>query len=195
MNTFFPTSKDSTEEDQAMKSFKWLIEATKPTVTKTYEEYDFIQIPVKNSAEGGKKNWKVDLGKIDAALSLWMATIEKEQSHGTNQISEPVDFVNSADQSPDEWRRTKVGDDPNYSFCRIVGDNLEDEALKRDVSWWVDSFVAEQCEIRAQENADDDNSQRWSMARTNGVDLVIGFSGTSDNGMLIPTHCRAKQTS
>ncbi|SPJ88726.1 uncharacterized protein FTOL_12620 [Fusarium torulosum] len=195
MNTFFPIStgnKEDNEDDQAMKSFKWLIEATKPTTTKTYEEHDFIQILVENPAAGGKKSWKVDIGKIDAALSLWMATIEKERSHGTDQTSEPVDFDISADQSPSEWRRTKVGDDPNYTFCRIVGDNLEDEALKRDISWWVDSFVAEQCDPLGQENDYDDNQQRWNPARNNDADLVIGFSGTSDNGILIPTHDKSK---
>ncbi|EWZ84241.1 hypothetical protein FOWG_12054 [Fusarium oxysporum f. sp. lycopersici MN25] len=186
MNTFFPLptgDKEDVENDQGMKSFKWLIEATKPTTTKTYEEHDFIQIPVEVPAGGAKKNWKVDIGKIDAALSLWMATIEKERSHDTNQTSELVDCVNSADQSPSEWRRTKVGDDPKYSFCRIVGDNLEDEALKRDISWWVDSFVAEQCGPWGQENVDDYNEQRWNPARNNSVDLVIGFSGTSDNAI------------
>ncbi|KAI3587286.1 hypothetical protein IWW34DRAFT_875 [Fusarium oxysporum f. sp. albedinis] len=186
MNTFFLKStedEEDVENDQAMKSFKWLIEATKPTTTKTYEEHDFIQIPIEIRTEGNKKNWKVDLGKIDAALSLWMATIEKERSHDTTQTSEPVDSVNSADQPPSEWRRTKVGDDPKYSFCRIVGDNLEDEALKRDISWWVDSFVAEQCDPWGQGNVEDYNEQRWNPARNNSVDLVIGFSGTSDNAI------------
>ncbi|KAF4946652.1 hypothetical protein FGADI_11041 [Fusarium gaditjirri] len=186
MNTFFPVStreKEDTEGDQAVESFKWFIEATKPIITKTYEQPDFIQIPVDNLAGGGKKSWRVDIGKIDAAISLWMATIEKERSRGTNQTSESVDFANSADQPTSEWRRTKVGDDPNYSFCRIVGDNLEDEALKRDISWWVDSFVAEQCDPWGQENGYDDNEQRWNPARNNGVDLAIGFSGTSDNAI------------
>jgi hypothetical protein len=41
-----------------------------------------------------------------------------------------------------DWRRIKVGDDSRRTFGRIIGDSLNDE-LKRDISWWFDSIIAE----------------------------------------------------
>ncbi|WXC67156.1 hypothetical protein SNK03_012925 [Fusarium graminearum] len=188
METFFPTSKEEEgdEEEDQMQSLTWLIETTCLTPTETSERPDFIKIPVARETIRGERigNWKVDIGKVDAALSLWMASIESKGFPNDHSTSELRCSVKSSAQTSPDWRRTKAGDDPKYNFCRIIGDNLKDEALKQDISWWVDSLVADQSDprIKNSDSANDDR-QRWNPARNDGIDLVIGYSGTSSHAI------------
>lgn len=164
-------------------------------------DLDRIKIPVVRRKSDSK--WEVDIGKVDAALSLWMASIEakkskdakdaqerKDSQQGLAKSSTVTDLAQHSGDSLPDWRRTKAGDDLRYSFGRIIGDNLEDEVLKRDISWWVDSLVAEQSDSTQSDStmmsgdssnshgsSPDENGRRWSRARSDAVELVIGFNG------------------
>lgn len=204
MNSFSPRSKGGDESEGPLSYVNWLIEATELTSTGVSERPDKVKIPVVRRNLDGK--WEVDVAKIDAILSLWMASIEaktakdakdaqqrRDARRGLGKGRSATDLVqDSGDPSPD-WRRIKVGDDLRRSFGRIIGDNLNDEVLKRDISWWVDSIIAEQSDpameddnnrsdVSSDISSDDGsnaegNGRLWSRARTSDVDLVIGFNG------------------
>jgi hypothetical protein len=117
------------------------------------ERPDKVKIPVVRRNSDGK--WEVDVAKIDAVLSLWMASIEAKTAKDAKDAQQRRDArrglgkgrlatdlaQDSGDPLPD-WRRIKVGDDSRRTFGRIIGDSLNGE-LKRDISWWFDSIIAE----------------------------------------------------
>ncbi|KAJ4203265.1 hypothetical protein NW767_005380 [Fusarium falciforme] len=195
LNSFSPRSKGGDESEGPLSHVNWLIEATELTSTGVSERPDKVKIPVVRRNSDGK--WEVDVAKIDAILSLWMASIEakmakdakdaqrrRDARRGLGKGRSATDLAqDSGDPSPD-WRRIKVGDDSRRTFGRIIGDNLNDEVLKRDISWWVDSIVAEQSDpvVEDDNNSSDGdsdvegNGRLWSRARSSDVDLVIGFN-------------------
>ncbi|KAJ3457220.1 hypothetical protein MRS44_014361 [Fusarium solani] len=196
MNNFSPRSKGGDKSEGPLSYVNWRIEATELTSTGVSERPDKVKIPVVRRSSDGK--WEVDVAKIDAVLSLWMASNEAKTAkdakdaqqrrgarRGLGKGRSATGLVqDSGDPSPD-WRRIKVGDDSRRTFGRIIGDNLNDEVLKRDISWWVDSIIAEQSDPAVEDNnnsGDDSNNAEghgrlWSRARSSDVDLVIGFNG------------------
>ncbi|KAI8655590.1 Protein SSH4 [Fusarium keratoplasticum] len=200
MNSFSPLSTGEDESEEPLSHVDWLIEATTLTSTGVSEDPDKVKIPVVRRNSDGK--WEVDVAKIDAAISLWMASIEAKKAkdaknaqqrrdarQGLGNGRSATDVARHSGDTLPEWRRTKVGDDLRRSFGRIIGDNLNDEVLKRDISWWVDSIIAEQSDpaVEDENNSIDEgnenssdaegNGRLWSRARGSGVDLVIGFNG------------------
>jgi hypothetical protein len=84
MNTFLPKSLSK------LQSLNWLLEATTLIPPQSLHGRDFIHITVVPGQKDGQ--WKADLGKIDAALSLWMASIDarrSEAAHSSDPNSEP----------------------------------------------------------------------------------------------------------
>ncbi|KAM6516371.1 hypothetical protein FALCPG4_014555 [Fusarium falciforme] len=195
MNTFLPRPKGRDGSKEPLSHVNWWIEATELTPAGVSKSPDMVKIPVRRESD---RKWEVDVAKIDAVLSLWMASIEAKKAKDAKNAQQRRDAPqglgkgrsatdvarHSSDTLPD-WRRTKVGDDLRCSFGRIIGDNLSDEVLKRDISWWVDSIIAEQSDpaVEDDNNSGDDsddaegNGRFWSRARTSDVDLVIGFNG------------------
>ncbi|KAH7244825.1 hypothetical protein B0J15DRAFT_537647 [Fusarium solani] len=181
MNNFSPRSKGGDKSEGPLSYVNWRIEATELTSTGVSERPDKVKIPVVRRSSDGK--WEVDVAKIDAVLSLWMASNEAKTAKDAKDAQQRL-AQDSGDPSPD-WRRIKVGDDSRRTFGRIIGDNLNDEVLKRDISWWVDSIIAEQSDPAVEDNnnsGDDSNNAEghgrlWSRARSSDVDLVIGFNG------------------
>ncbi|RSL58762.1 hypothetical protein CEP53_006033 [Fusarium sp. AF-6] len=204
MNSLSTLSKEKKENKRAFSKMNWQIEVTKFTSASISGDLDTVKIPVERKNSDGK--WQVDVAKIDAILSLWMASIEAKKAKDAKDAQERRDSQwglgkgrsltdltpHSGDPLPD-WRRTKVGDDSRCTFGRIIGDNLKDEVLKRDISWWVDSIVAEQSDpaVEDDNNSSDEgndegsddgrdaegNRRLWSRARSSDVELVIGFNG------------------
>ncbi|RSL78383.1 hypothetical protein CEP51_008242 [Fusarium floridanum] len=204
MNSLSTLSKEKKENKRAFSKMNWQIEVTKFTSASMSGDLDTVKIPVERKNSDGK--WQVDVAKIDAILSLWMASIEAKKAKDAKDAQERRDSQwglgkgrsltdltpHSGDPLPD-WRRTKVGDDSRCTFGRIIGDNLKDEVLKRDISWWVDSIVAEQSDpaVEDDNNSSDEgndegsddgrdaegNRRLWSRARSSDVELVIGFNG------------------
>ncbi|UPL02498.1 hypothetical protein LCI18_013432 [Fusarium solani-melongenae] len=208
MNTFLPRSKGRGGSEKLLSNVNWLIEATKLTPTGVSEDPQRVKIPVAQRKPSGK--WEVDVAKIDAAISLWMASIEAKKAkdakdakqrrdarQGLGKGGPGTDVVQHSSDTLPDWRRIKVGDDLRCSFGRIIGDNFSDEVLKRDISWWVDSIIAEQSDpaMEDDDNSSDDsnddsndngsnaegNGRIWSRARTGDVDLVIGFNGNESH--------------
>ncbi|KAF5578241.1 hypothetical protein FPCIR_11643 [Fusarium pseudocircinatum] len=173
MDTFSQTMKGS--DKGQLRSLSWQIKTTRRSEEGKPMQEDYIQISVKRGSQG---KWKADLGKIDAALSLWMADIESKRLD-----KEQMDKDKGTDPFED-WRRTQSENDLTYKYGRLIGDNLKDNVLKRDISWWIDGIIAEQCDPRVQEttkdgqNTSNEKSQHWSK----DVDLVIGRKGESVNG-------------
>lgn len=69
MITFFPLSYE-----QRLRSLDWVIETFTPP-SSTASRKDFITIPVTRVGE----KFDVDIEKIEAVLSLWMANIEAKR--------------------------------------------------------------------------------------------------------------------
>ncbi|CAG9996188.1 unnamed protein product [Clonostachys byssicola] len=185
MNTFFPlapSERKIDKEEKRLTSLDWWIEASRLTDDGKAETKDFIHIPL--DGRRPDRNWKVETGKVDAVLSLWMATIVASSLEGRKSTTGPGHSSKSSSQTEADWRRTKAGDDPSYNFCRIIGDNLKNNVLKRDIAWWVDSLVAEQSDSTMRSDDTSEDTQPPGRARNDGVDLVIGFNGRSDNGAI-----------
>ena len=163
---------------------------------------DFVKISVRR-LKG--ETWQVHIGRLEAILSLWMATVEaraegqrkKAESDRASKSARPTEATN--------WRRTKAGSVLRYRYCRILGDDSEDGVLRRDLSWWIDELTVNQSYKWAgpdnDENDNDlfDSSQHhdtsappeqytqsdadmWhrSSARNEKVDLMIGFNGQKE---------------
>ncbi|KAF5611338.1 uncharacterized protein FTJAE_14208 [Fusarium tjaetaba] len=172
MDTFSHNMRDGNKGQ--LRALNWEIKSTRRPEEGDHLQEDYIQISVKRSSQG---KWKADLGKIDAALSLWMADIEAKRLN-----KERTDKDNETDSSQD-WRRTQSGNDLTYKYGRLVGDNLKDDVLKRDISWWVDGIIADQCDPRVREIRKDgqDTSQQKSQHWRKDGDLVIGTKEESEN--------------
>ncbi|CAJ0555364.1 Ff.00g054290.m01.CDS01 [Fusarium sp. VM40] len=179
LDTFPPVSKDKSEP---LMSLTWLL---KVTFSQSTERQDLIKIPIirnKSSNKSSNKsgyNWELDAGLIDAALSLWMASIDGKKPKTTDKTDGQKPPLNrKKDDGPGEtmppsttdWRFSKDDDTLKYSFYRIIGDNLEDGVLKRDISWWADS-------LHPREN-------KPGHGVTEDEELVIGFNGINSDDVI-----------
>jgi hypothetical protein len=207
LDTFFPSQNDEQRVGRSGKKLDvldWCLEAIRPpTSDMSPQEPDWISIHAERSSAG---DWQVDIGRIDALISLWMASTEAKATQ--DQSSSPVDKTSSKAtklrESPN-WRLAQSGKDMKHSFCRIIGDNLEDGILKRDVAWWVDELIADQSDSQVGDEYDKrpDGAglkvrgvsrqlmagksipgPRWqcSRERSEARGLVIGFNGRRENG-------------
>jgi hypothetical protein len=152
---------------------------------------DYILIPVDRIPK--EDRWEVKVRRLEAVLSLWMATIEA-QSKDAKQVKVSSGKTNNSPAQPSETldlRRTKG----RYTFCRILGDDSTDDnsTLKRDLSWWVGERIAEQSDdpVRENESSTKSNSNTiepvadttsnpttWHRSKAcKDVELIIGFNG------------------
>ncbi|KAG5754659.1 hypothetical protein H9Q70_002679 [Fusarium xylarioides] len=164
MNTFFPGSA------QASGSLEWLLEAHIRLKDSRQEKKEIIKLLVVHT--DGK--WKLDDGRVDAVLSLWMASIDAPRSEPANDSTDQRPNQKKQDKAKtDAWRRAKAGDDLTYSFKRVLGNNLKDGSLKRDISWWVDSLIAN----RSDRNDRNSDGVDYGQEKT---DVAIGFHGAKE---------------
>lgn len=195
MEMFFSKSsaQGSTSKSRGhIDHLDWVIETVGPSST------NYVTIPIRRSGDHSK--WEADIGKLEAILSLWMATIEA-QSEATKRNSAGT-FRGPSAAAPN-WRRSKAGTNLHYKFCRILGDDSKNGPLKRDLSWWVDELIADQSDNpvasveswshsteSSESTGDDEQSPRshneneahkppWiaNKARDKEAELIIGFNG------------------
>lgn len=143
MDTFFLVETISRKLGSRLNDLEWVVAATGPLCIDGRRRRDCFNIAIKRSAETGK--WHADIGKIEAVLSLWMATIEAkrtEEERISSELKTAADV--SSIRASSNWRCTKAGVDLRHDFCRILGDDFEDGILKRDLAWWVDDLIADQ---------------------------------------------------
>ncbi|KAF5571075.1 serine threonine phosphatase 6 regulatory ankyrin repeat subunit a [Fusarium phyllophilum] len=194
MDTFSRNMRDGNKGQ--LRALNWEIKATRGSEEGKPMQEDCIKISVKRGSQG---KWKADLGKIDAALSLWMADVEakrldkeqaakeqtdkektgKEQAGKEQAGKEQADTDKEKDPSED-WRRTQSGNDMACRYGRLVGNNLKGGVLKRDISWWIDGIIADQCDPKVRDTSKDtryQKTQHWS----EDVDLVIGKKVEPEN--------------
>lgn len=89
------------------------------------------------------------MANIEANISL------KKKSPQTNNRAKDAPKQGSPNQ--EDWRRSIPELGSSYEYCRILGNDWNEQPLKRDLSRWVDEFKPDQ---------------------SNGaVDIVIGFNG------------------
>ncbi|KAF7540966.1 hypothetical protein G7054_g967 [Neopestalotiopsis clavispora] len=168
MERFFPRSSTS------INSLMWQVKGTTMTSFETSQGQDDI-FRIYIERKDRESEWRVDIARVDAILSLWMASIVATTSRDSEDVEESrVDSSISSKSaarktaaetqsgSKPDWRRGKAGDNLTYSFYRIIGDTLQNTVLKRDISWWVDNLVVEQSELGEGRDAGS---------------LVIGFHG------------------
>ncbi|KAK5656787.1 hypothetical protein OQA88_4335 [Cercophora sp. LCS_1] len=94
------------------------------------------------SVDRDKKNkakWLTRSGKIEAVLSLWIASLAEAGvvSKATPSAESGSDTKAGDEDERSNWRRTKAGIESKLEFGRIVGENFEDGVLHRDISWWT----------------------------------------------------------
>lgn len=84
--------------------------------------------------ENKNGKWIIELGKLEAILSLWMASI-KARELDIEKKGYATD--NCSDTKIGDWRRSSGA---KVRFDRVVGDGwffARNDSLKRDISWWV----------------------------------------------------------
>lgn len=145
MEAFFPVKHNADDmhsdfnKDHSNKTmFEWKLIARGP-------EGNTDTIAFQIHREQGTGKWKIATGKVDAVISLWVATVEaelKESQHGRKKAHEDRSVSSSTQQhTPSatdfDWiREGALKDSTNIRFFRVLGDN-NDGVLKRDLGWWV----------------------------------------------------------
>lgn len=130
--------------------------------------------PMKNStiaelSDDTDCGWTVDLGKIEAILSLWIASIEAQ---------DPRESENDQNH---EWRRSQATIGPRINYRRFIGNSYED-VLLRDLSWWVTNQTVERLTLTNVVPKEADLAEGISLYNEDkytpkDVGLVIGFTG------------------
>ncbi|PCD24237.1 hypothetical protein FGRA07_11216 [Fusarium graminearum] len=82
--------------------------------------------------------WKVNAGKVEAILSIWMAHLE---AHNTTKGKK---------NKATEWQRSKADVALGVDYCRILGRSINNGVLQRDINWWVGSPAITEIEADAQ---------------------------------------------
>lgn len=168
MNTFFPASV------HVPGQLEWLIETNIRPTDSRQEKKETIKLSVDRT----HGEWKLDDGTVDAVLSLWMASIDSPRSEpASDSTDQRANQKKQAKAKTDAWRRVKAGDDLTYSFKRVLGINLKDGSLKRDISWWVDGLIAKQSDHK------DRNSDPVDYGQEKTDVVVIGCHGAKEEGM------------
>lgn len=105
--------------------------------------------------------WAVESGKLEAILSLWIATMESKMMRNVKENVEDG-------KNENDWRRRKMAIDQKVSCQRLLGPK-NSGVLSRDIAWWAGTFLGI-----------DEND---NVSSTSGADhrrpLDIGFSGDS----------------
>lgn len=168
MDEFFPPSSN-------IKSMNWLVGAVHSTKTKRSEgvtslsteneTHDAVQFKITRNKAG---KFEVEIGLIDAAISLWMARIDAKKPTAIESGSEE-----GKGNKEKDWRRERSGDSLTYDFYRIIGNNFQDDALKRDISWWVDNLTAERSEPQPKDKSKSGKGEKGK----GDAEIVIGFNG------------------
>ncbi|KAJ4303131.1 hypothetical protein N0V90_002023 [Kalmusia sp. IMI 367209] len=166
MAMFFPDQREPIE---------WVIETTKLFDNQSSHQTDNIVISLSQDTKSKAKRWLVEVGKIEAVLSLWIASIEAEMHKNSDRATSKAATPGNAQRKDElaDWRRSKAGIGSKLDYCRIIGDNYDDGVLKRDISWWVGEQFAEQAEIKGE------GSEPLPTRGGEKVKLVIGFNGPS----------------
>lgn len=163
MNEFFTSSRfDRYRGKKFLKSLNWLVEAGFSTESGNHDVIQFVIAASKSKPRFYFDKFEINSGLIDAAMSLWMARIDAKKPQN-------IDDDDKTNQRSGDWRREKAGDSLIYDFYRILGNNMEDDSLKRDISWWVDDATAE---LSARDMGGDKSK----------ADIIIGFNGIQQDG-------------
>ena len=132
------------------------------------------KMPMKNStiaelSEDMDCRWTVDLGKIEAILSLWIASIEAQDPRKSE-----------SDQNH-EWRRSQATIGPRINYRRFIGNSYEDGVLMRDLSWWVnqtvDRLTLTDVVPKEVDPGEGRSPYKDDKSMPKDVGLVIGFTG------------------
>ncbi|KAK5654305.1 hypothetical protein OQA88_7483 [Cercophora sp. LCS_1] len=93
--------------------------------------------------------WEVEPASLDAVLSLWMAYVEETYPPKLQSSTNAAGWFDPGAATP------------TYRYRRILGNDFYNSGtLKRDLSWWVDSF-----------------SEQLLAPKETNAKLVIGFHG------------------
>ncbi|KAK5652908.1 hypothetical protein OQA88_9386 [Cercophora sp. LCS_1] len=207
LDTFFPDAPkaDGTAyrrrpkvAQKTLDKLEWIVDVHPPTSTGAPErQNDTISLPIRRwrlpkgeaheptpaeKERDGK--WQVDLGKVEAALSLWMASIEAKLSE---ERKEPERDKGGRGEGKD-WRRAESGKGMRYRYCRILGNNCGDGSLRRDLSWWVDELLVDQGHFNDKDPITVDGgaaegsgkSFKWfrnPAIQDTDIQLIIGYHG------------------
>lgn len=185
MSTFFPLQqKDAT-------SFLWRIQAqhvssdgsTEPMTNRTTVAFPIV-------CENGE--WNIDLEKIEAILSLWMANIEAEfeRKRRRSEAEAVTGPQTAAASGKGSHRRQKGGIAANrHTFYRVLGEDDKDGALKRDLSWWIGERFTNQGRVAVRdEKGDDAEGVKTASNKPKGHGLMmkpeftIGFNREASYG-------------
>ncbi|KXX81406.1 Ankyrin-1 [Madurella mycetomatis] len=175
MQVFFPKL-----DSDSSCSFSWAFETCRQFPKEDTRGTDLVTISLTKHAGIGAR-WSVEVGKVEAVLSLWMASIEVDRikaekakaAEGEN--SKPGSVVSGQGRKESaDWRRSKAGIGSKVNYCRIIGEDFNDSVLRRDISWWVSDLLVEQAQTNCGKS---DEATPETPRGGENVKLVIGFNG------------------
>jgi hypothetical protein len=160
---------------------KWVVEASKLSHDKRHVDTDSVVISLSPVTAGSKTRYLVEIGKIEAVLSLWIASMEAEMIKSTEQATHQSGAPGKGPPQDElaDWRRSKAGIGSKLDYCRIIGDNYEDGVLKRDISWWVGRQIADQAHVET-DDSETDGAATTPARGGEKVKIVIGFNGPQE---------------
>ncbi|RMJ01462.1 hypothetical protein CDV36_015794, partial [Fusarium kuroshium] len=176
MNVFFDKKEET--DDVVEEEGNKILWATKTSAYCDDGNDKIEETTIAIERKNGK--WVAELGKIEAILSLWMASMKARQL----DMEENRDATdNRLDARIGDWRRSSS---VKVKFDRIVGINQLDsvhDSLLRDISWWVEDGVVSTYEK-------DPNH----LVRKEPSDITIGFD-TPTSGHQPPPHVYTERLS
>ena len=185
MRTFFPPQQTDNP------SFSWAIQAqhvnldgsTEPVTKRTTVAFPIV-------CENGE--WIIDIEKIEAVLSLWMASIEAEfERRRKRSEAEAVTKPQTTAVSEKNSRHRRKGGivTNRHTFYRVLGEDNKDGALKRDLSWWIgERFTLQGSAVADDETSDNAASVKIASNKpkeqesTIRPDFTIGFNREAGYG-------------
>jgi hypothetical protein len=186
MSTFFPPQQSD------KPSFSWAIQ-TQHVSSDGWTESRTNRTTVVLPIFCENREWNIYLEKIEAILSLWMASIEEEFERKRKR-SEAAAVASSqtaaASGKSSRWRRKGGIATNRYTFYRILGEDDQDGALKRDLSWWIGERFTIQERVAADGEMSDyaEDVKTATSNKPNGQalmvkpDFTIGFNIEANYG-------------
>ena len=128
MDTFFPNDHpEGATDDNGLIKWSFGIDAT--------GENGNASIKITIRREKGK--WLIEQGKVNAALSLWVASLETDfkMEEKRNESAKQFRMEGQGGSYWDDVEGTKFFH--KHKFHRILGDDGGSHVLRRDLTWWT----------------------------------------------------------
>lgn len=130
-----------------------------------------IDLSITKKTTKESSGWVVEVGEVEAILSLWMAYLEETNT------------ARARNDKEHQWQRSKAGVDSRINYCRILGPNDQHGTLQRDINWWVRNPTVTEVIVDREPNTGENGMKElphsYAGFEHKDMNVVIGFTGAS----------------